>query len=162
MKKLSFFLLIALMFVFVTQMKAQIALSLTEEREVWKDYRTTTQVYSTNTDTTATFELQKPSKWETCYVTVWLASQDADSCIESVTLQGSYEDDWDGANWFTVDGPDTGTNANYAINEYQFTIETNDKTYLYWRFIVSGATGHTLHSTNTTKMWVMITYKWIK
>lgn len=161
MKKLSILLLIAFVMLFVAQSQAQIAVSLTEEREVWKDYRTTTQITSTGKDTTATFELLKPSKWETAYITVWVASQDADSCNISTTLRGGYEDDWDGANWFAVDGPDTGTTANYGINEVQFTVESNDKPYLYWQLILAGLTGHTIEASNTVKVWVMITYKWI-
>lgn len=161
MKKLSLFLLIVFVMIVVVQSQAQIALSLTEERNVWKDYQTTTQVTGTGKDTTAVFELLKPSKWEIAYVTVWFASQDADSCEIGATLQGGYVDDWDGTYWFTVDGPDTGTNANYGINEIQYTVQTNDRPYLYWRILLEGGSDHTAVTVNTVKFWVMITYKWV-
>ena len=159
MKKTMFTVLLVMLF--AVNSFAQINFTWDSDRGRITDTGvTTTQLTNeTDNDTTNTFKLLNPEKWTSAYINIFIKSADADSCAIAPTLQGGWEDDWDGSNFTAVDGPDTVTTANGAVNEVQFTVTAADKAYKYWRIIFDGCQGQTKEA-NTTTLDFMITYDW--
>lgn len=156
-----FALIFAFMFVFSAGLFAQIDFGTwSKENDTWRASTTTTQLTTASgKDTTEVFQLQdidndiRTKNVSNVYLNCWFRSADADSANIGLTLQGGYDNDWNGSLWTTVDGKDSGTTANNGVNEIQFVITTSDLAYPHWRILYECAAGHTLETNTTTLYW---------
>jgi len=167
MKRLFLFILLIIVLVFSVSMQsyAQITFGATsnkwsKENDTYRATNTTTQLTTaTGKDTSEVFQLSdldnniKAKNVEGVNISTWLKSPDADSCDVNITLQGGYENDWNGANWVTIDGADNVTTANSVINEVQWVIAAADLTYPFYRILYAAAAGHTLEANTCTLHW---------